>query len=310
MVSSGLVSGAVRMLVPASSANLGPGFDAMGLALQIHDEIIAMITDDPGILIEVEGEGKGEIPLNENHLVAQAMQMAFEYMNVKPAGFVLKCRNAIPHGRGLGSSAAAIIGGLAIARELVVNGHELMSDSDLLNVALSLENHPDNLSASLYGGFTVSWLDSESTAGSVCIGIHPDVIPIVLIPPHVLATTKARGALPDVVPMSHAIHNVSRAGLLVHAMSTDPHYLLPATADRLHQNTRADMYPETTQLLQSIRARGIAAVASGAGPAVLLLVNKSESDQLDQLRELVPSDWTSVAVPVDLEGVRRVEISA
>jgi len=309
MTANELVSGAVRVLVPASSANLGPGFDAMGLALQIHDEMIAMISDDQGILIEVEGEGKGDVPLDENHLVAQAMNMAFEYMNVQPAGFVLKCRNAIPHGRGLGSSAAAIIGGLAIARELVVNGRALMTDADLLNLALTMENHPDNLSASLYGGFTVSWLETAETAGSVCVGLHPDVIPIVLIPPHALATTTARGALPEMVPMSHAVHNVSRAGLLVHAMSSDPRYLLPATADRLHQNTRAEMYPETTLLLQAIRARGIAAVASGAGPAVLLLVNRAETGQLDELQELVPPDWTSVAVPVDLEGVRRVEIN-
>jgi homoserine kinase len=281
----------------------------MGLALQIHDEIIAMISDDPGVLIEVEGEGEGEIPLNENHLVAQAMNLAFNYMNVQPAGFVLKCRNAIPHGRGLGSSAAAIIGGLATARDLVVNGHELMTDSELLNLALSMENHPDNLSASLYGGFTVSWLESEVSAGSVCVDLHSDVIPIVLIPPHALATTKARGVLPELVPMSHAIHNVSRAGLLVHAMSTDPNFLLPATADLLHQNPRAEMYPETTELLKSIRARGIAAVASGAGPAVLLLMNKAENSHLGDLQELIPPDWTSVAVPVDREGVRRVEIT-
>ena len=304
------VSGAVGIRVPASSANIGPGFDAMGLALEIHDEIIAMVTEDPGVLVEVEGEGSGEVPLDERHLVVQAMNLAFEYMSVHPTGFVIKCRNAIPHGRGLGSSAAAIIGGIVVARELVVGGQELLPDKEVLNLALSLENHPDNLSASLYGGFTVSWLESADVAGSVCVDVHPDVVPIVVIPPHALETTKARGVLPTTVPMSQAIHNLSRAALLVHAMSSDPTLLLPATDDALHQHHRADIYPETAALLRAIRAQGIAAVASGAGPAVLILLNKSQTPDLASLESTLPSDWTTVAIPIDREGVRRVEIPA
>ena len=302
------VSGAVGIRVPASSANIGPGFDAMGLALEIHDEIIAMVTEDAGVLVEVEGEGSGEVPLDERHLVVQAMNIAFEKMGVKPAGFVVKCRNAIPHGRGLGSSAAAIIGGIVIARELVVGGSDLLPNAEVLNLALSLENHPDNLSASLYGGFTVSWLESAHSAGSVCVNVHPDVIPIVVVPPHALETTKARGVLPETVPLSQAVHNLSRAALLVHAMSTDPNLLLPATDDALHQYHRADIYPETAQLLQQIRAQGVAAVASGAGPAVLILLNKAQTPDLNTLQTLLPVDWTIVAVPIDREGIRRVEI--
>lgn len=308
MAPSDFVAHAVRVVVPASSANLGPGFDAMGLALSIHDEITAMITDDQGLGIHVEGEGAGDVPTDERHLVARAMNLGFATMGKIPPGYVIKCRNAIPHGRGLGSSAAAIIGGLAVARELVVGGSELLSDTELLNIALSMEGHPDNLSASLYGGFTVSWLDSPSTAGSVSMRLHPDVIPIVVVPPHPLATSMARGVLADQVLRSDATHNVARAGLLVHAISANPTYLFPATADALHQDARAQIYPETTELISILRGQNIAAVVSGAGPAVLMLINKSDPTQLDALAGLLPSDWTSVAVPVDHEGVRRVEI--
>jgi len=308
MAPSGFVTHAVRVVVPASSANLGPGFDAMGLALGIHDEITAMITDDQGIRIHVEGEGVGEVPTDETHLVAQAMNLGFATMNKIPAGYVIKCRNAIPHGRGLGSSAAAIIGGLAVARELVDGGSELLPDAELLNIALSMEGHPDNVSASLYGGFTVSWLESPAVAGSVSIKLHPDVIPIVAVPPNPLATSMARDVLDGQVLRSDATHNVARAGLLVHAMSANPEYLFPATADALHQDARAHIYPETTALIALLRAQNIAAVVSGAGPAVLMLIDKSQPAQLEVLAGLLPADWTSVAVPVDQEGVRRVEI--
>ncbi len=310
MTNSEFVTHAVRVVVPASSANLGPGFDAMGLALGIHDEITAMITDDQGLRIDVEGEGAGEVPTDESHLVARAMNLGFATMGKIPAGYVIKCRNAIPHGRGLGSSAAAVIGGLAIARELVAGGSELLPDQDLLNIALSMEGHPDNLSASLYGGFTVSWLESPLEAGSVSIQLHPDVIPVVAVPPHALATATARVILDDHVRRSDATHNVARAGLLVHAMTTNPAYLFPATADALHQNARAHIYPETTDLISQLRAEKIAAVASGAGPAVLMLLDKSHPAQGDVLMNLLPSDWTSLAVPVDQGGVRRVEIPA
>jgi homoserine kinase len=308
MAPSGFVTHAVRVVVPASSANLGPGFDAMGLALGIHDEITAMITDDQGIRIHVEGEGVGELPTDETHLVAQAMNLGFATMNKIPAGYVINCRNAIPHGRGLGSSAAAIIGGLAVARELVEGGSELLPDTELLNIALSMEGHPDNVSASLYGGFTVSWLESPAVAGSVSIKLHPDVIPIVAVPPNPLATSMARDVLDGQVLRSDATHNVARAGLLVHAMSANPEYLFPATADALHQDARAHIYPETTALIALLRAQNIAAVVSGAGPAVLMLIDKSQPAQLEVLAGLLPADWTSVAVPVDQEGVRRVEI--
>jgi homoserine kinase len=303
------VSGAVRVVVPASSANLGPGFDSIGLALAVHDELIAMVTSDVGIKVDVEGEGAGSVATDETNLVVRAMNRGFSAMNATPAGFILKCRNAIPHGRGLGSSASAVIGGLAIARSLVEGGEVLLSDREILNIALEFENHPDNLSAALYGGFNVSWLEGDVSAGAVQPIVHPDIVPIVLIPPHELATTKARGVLPQQVDRSAACHNLSRTGLLVYAISHDPKLLLEATSDRLHQDARSDVYPETTAIIAALRAGKIAAMASGAGPAVLLLVNRNEIGELEDALAVVPQEWTRIAVPVDFEGVRELPLS-
>ncbi len=298
------VSGAVRIVVPASSANLGPGFDSIGLALAVHDELIAMVTSDAGIKVDVEGEGAGSVATDETNLVVRAMNRGFVAMNAPPAGFILKCRNAIPHRRGLGSSASAVIGGLAMARALVEGGEALLSDQQILNIALEFENHPDNLSAALYGGFNVSWLQSENTARAVQPIVHSDIVPVVLIPPHELATTKARGVLPQQVDRSAACHNLSRTGLLVYAISQDPKLLLEATSDRLHQDARAGIYPETSVIISALRARNIAAMASGAGPAVLLLVDRNDASELEAALSVVPQEWTRIAVPIDFEGVR------
>lgn len=306
------VSGAVRVVVPASSANLGPGFDSIGLALAVHDELIAMVTNDVGIKVDVEGEGAGSVSTDDSNLVVRAMNRGFEAMNAQPAGFILKCRNAIPHGRGLGSSASAVIGGMVMARSLVEGGEILLPDSQILNIALEFENHADNLSAALYGGFNVSWLhnqDGHDTAGAVQPVVHPDVVPIVLIPPHELATTKARGVLPRQVDRSAACHNLSRTGLLVYAISQDPKLLLEATSDQLHQDARSLMYPETSLIISQLRAKNIAAMASGAGPAVLVLVDRNEVHELEEALNVVPAEWTRIAVPIDFDGVRVLPLS-
>lgn len=260
---------AVRVIVPATSANLGPAFDSAGLALAVYDELIAMVTDDDGILIEVVGEGEGSLPLDESHLVVRSMMAAFAQMDVSVPGFILRCVNTIPHGRGLGSSAAAIIGGIVLARALVLDGRERMTDSDVLQVALRHESHPDNLAAALHGGFTVAWLEDDGLADAVRMEPHPDVHPVVLIPPTELQTTTARALLPAQVPFADASHNVSRSALLVHAMTSDPRRLLAATSDRLHQKFRASAYPESVALVARLREAGVPAVVSGAGPSVL-----------------------------------------
>jgi homoserine kinase len=296
---------AVRVLVPASSANLGPAFDSAGLALAVYDEYVAMATDDEGVLIEVAGEGAGIVPLDESHLVARAMALAFGWLDARPSGYILRCANAIPHGRGLGSSAAAIVGGIVLARAMVDDGPERMTDSDVLQLALEMESHPDNLSAALYGGFTIAWLEADGFGDHVRMKAHPGLHPVVIIPAAEVATKAARAMLPTTVPFGDAALNVSRAALLVHAMTVDPTRLMSATEDRLHQQARASVYPESVDLVERLRAAGIPAVISGAGPTVLAFAG----EHVDVVAAgAVTGDWVVRRLDVAAAGAREVPI--
>lgn len=296
---------AVRVIVPATSANLGPAFDSAGLALGIHDELIAMATDDPGVLVEVTGEGAGRVPLDESHLVVRAMRAAFAVLGVDDVGFILRCSNAIPHGRGLGSSAAAIVGGMVLARAMVVDGRDRLSDGDLLQLALQHESHPDNLAAALYGGFTIAWIEQDGRADAVRMDPHADVHPAVLVPPMGLSTVTARELLPDQVGFADAASNVARSALLVHALTADPRRLMPATEDRLHQQCRAGAYPESVALVQALRAAGVPAVVSGAGPTVLAFTDSSTQPLL---ADRAPAGWGLHLIPVALSGAREIPV--
>ena len=294
----------VEVVVPASSANLGPGFDSMGLALAMHDHLVAMVTEDPGVLVTVEGEGAGTLPTDERHLVAQAMGVAWEAMEVPAPGIVLRCLNGIPQGLGLGSSAAAIVAGLLLARGLVDDGDSRLPDDEILGLATRMEGHPDNVAAALLGGFTTAWVDSveDAHASAVTRAVHPAVVPVALIPPQTMPTAHARRMLDDTVARSDAVFNLGRAALLAHALASDPALLFPATEDRLHQEARASAYPDSHALVLTLRARGIPAVISGAGPAVLALA--VSDDEVSTVASQVPPGWRSVAVPVDADGAR------
>ncbi len=280
-------SGLVRIRVPATSANLGPGFDSFGLALGLYDSLTAMVSEDEGVLIEVEGEGLGELALDSSHLVARAMALGFAAMDARPTGFVLRCTNVIPHGRGLGSSAAAIIGGLAMARGLHSAGESMLTDHDLLQLALELEPHPDNLAAALFGGFTTAWM-SDGVAQLVRQDAHPRIQPIIAVPDFKVPTSEARSALPAMVSRADTSFNISRAAVLVHAITSDPSLLFEATADRLHQESRRAMYEPSMDLIDRLRAEGLAAVISGAGPTVLVL---ADSDKFDAVRIAAGDNW-------------------
>ena len=277
----------VRVRIPATSANLGPGFDSFGLALGMYDSLTAMVSDDPGARIEVEGEGQGELALDSSHLVVRAMALAFAAMDARPAGFALRCVNVIPQGRGLGSSAAAIIGGLVVARALHAEGESLLSDDDLLQLAMELEPHPDNLAAALHGGFTTAWM-SDDLAQWVRLDVHPDIQSIIAVPDFKVPTAHARSALAATVDRADASFNIARAALLVHAITMDPAMLLEATGDRLHQESRRSMYAESMDLVDRLRAKGVAAVISGAGPTVLVL---DSSDRLELVRQAAGTAW-------------------
>src|SRR5579875_602636 len=256
-----------RVQVPATSANLGPGFDALGLALSLHDVVEAR-TDGEGLSIEVTGEGAGTARAGERHLVVRAMRAAFARLDGQPPGIALRCVNRIPHGRGLGSSAAAIVAGILAARALTDEGAARMPDDAVLRLAAEIEGHPDNVAACLCGGLTIAW----TTAGgprATRLAPLPSVRPVVLIAPEPLATQAARRVLPDSVPHADAAANAGRSALLIAALTSDPAALLDATTDLLHQPYRAGAMPATADLVRRLREAGVPAVVSGAGPSVL-----------------------------------------
>jgi len=294
----------VEVVVPATSANLGPGFDSLGLALAIHDHLVAMVTEDPGVLVTVEGEGADVLPTDETHLVAKAMVAAWEAMGLSAPGVVIRCRNGVPQGRGLGSSAAAIVAGLLLARGLVEDGDERLADDELLGLATRMEGHPDNVAAALMGNFTTAWIDSsdDTHASAVTRAVHESITPMVFVPADSMPTSEARMMLSDVVDRADAVFNVGRAALLAHALVDDPTMLFPATEDRLHQDARAQAYPASHGLVATLRASSIPAVISGAGPTVLAFTTDDEERSVASAA--APSGWQVMAVPVDSQGAR------
>jgi homoserine kinase len=262
-----------QVSVPATSANLGPGFDCMGLALDLRDRYAAQVLDDATFDVDVTGEGSADVKTDKNNLVIKAMLHGFEHMGQKPKGIALRQLNVIPHGRGLGSSAAAIVGGLALARALVLGGEQLLTDEEMISLGTELEGHPDNIAAAVLGGATIAWVDgaSENSGHGVAIKVDPKIKALVFVPEAHLATSKARKLLPETIPHHDAVLNASRAALLVHAIQSRPDLLLEATEDLLHQNYRAEAMPKSMALVTKLRAAGVPAMISGAGPSVLVL---------------------------------------
>jgi len=269
----------VRVRVPATSANLGPAFDAAGLALDWFDDVIAQVADEPGIEVDMFGEGADTLPRDGKHLIARSMMAAFERMGEKPSGFSIVSANTIPHGRGMGSSSAAIVGGIVLARALVVGGENLLDDAAALQLASELEGHPDNVAATLLGGFTLAWGGAEN-AQALRLSPHPLISPIVCVPAGAVATKKARGLLPESVPHADAAFNAGRSALLTAAMTEHPELLFTATEDRLHQSQRSSAMAQSYALVTKLRAAGFAAVISGAGPTVLVLAAAPVSNEV------------------------------
>jgi homoserine kinase len=275
----------VQVSVPASSANLGPGFDSLGLALDIRDQYVAQILDEEIFDIDVTGEGAEEVPRDAKNLVIKAMMRGFEFMGGKPRGIALRALNEIPHGRGLGSSAGAIVGGLSLARGLVLSGQQLMSDDNLIALATDLEGHPDNVAAALLGGATVAWIEDRASIPTGCaikLDVNIAIKALVLLPSAHLATAKARRLLPEIVSHRDATINAGRAALLVHALTVRPDLLFQATEDHIHQSFRREAMPKSVDLVTKLRAAGVAATISGAGPSLLILHtgNKVERDEI------------------------------
>lgn len=282
-----------QVRVPATSANLGPGFDAFGLALSLWDDVRVEAVAGPSEA-HVQGEGAGSLPGGEDHLIIRALRVALDYVDAPQAGFVLHCHNRIPHGRGLGSSAAATVAGLLLARGLI-SEPEALTDDCLLTLATEFEGHPDNAAPAIFGGATIAYV-SEGAARAAKIPVS-GIAPTVIVPVAELSTSRSRGALPSYVPHDDAAFNSSRSGLLALALSGQPELLFAATEDRLHQNYRADVMPETAELLAQLRANGIPAVVSGAGPSVLVLGELPYSAE-----EQVPRGWRVLRSAIAEQG--------
>jgi len=328
--------GPVRVRVPATSANLGPGFDALGLALTLHDEVEVRVVPS-GLHIDVSGEGATDVTdAEEAHLVVRAMRAAFDGLGTgQPPGIALRCVNRIPHGRGLGSSAAAIVAGVLAARALA--GADAGPD-EALPLANALEGHPDNVAPCLYGGLTIAWLSgagaseggaseggasdggaseggaseggaSEGRARAVRLEPAAGIKPVAIIAPAPVATDVARGLLPARVPHADAALNAGRAALLVAALTAWPDTLLDATEDRLHQDYRAAAMPATRDLVTRLRATGVPAVVSGAGPSVLAFLTSETSfdgagtlDRLDSTVKETGIEWFISPLDVERHG--------
>ena len=282
--------------VPATTANLGPGFDSIGMALELRDRIIVRATAGE-TRVTVRGEGQQTAVLGEDHLVVRAIRVALEYVGAPQIGIDLTCHNSIPHSRGLGSSASAVAAGIAAVRAMI-SEPESLDDDAIFRLVTDFEGHPDNAAPAVYGGAQLTWMDEEGPH-TIPLPVHESIQPYVMIPPTESLTATTRAVLPRTIAHSDAVFNLQRSALLVEALRTGEH-LLPATDDRLHQPYRREVMPQTAELIDSLRRSGIPAALSGAGPTVFAFISVPE--QL--ATALSQHGWTVRALPVATEGVR------
>ncbi len=315
------VGSAIQVRAPASSANLGPGFDSIGLALGVWDELDVTVTTEPGLRIEVSGPGADGVPRDESHLVYRSLARGLRELGVRaPAGLLMRARNSVPHGRGMGSSATAIVAGVAAAHGLHAlargapgsAGTPLPIDLAAVNhLASELEGHPDNASAAVHGGLTLSWLadagDPEAPEGytmTARLPLHPEVTAVVFVPDATLATHTARALLPERVPLRDAVANTARAALLVEAATRRPELLVAATRDWLHQEARRPSYAASMALVDRLREQGHAATISGAGPSVLALTTRERVATVQ-----ADASWRRLAPGIPEHGVTVTSLS-
>ncbi|OFI39765.1 homoserine kinase [Arthrobacter sp. SW1] len=295
--------------VPGTSANLGPGYDSLGLALSIYDTLTVETLDTGELEFELSGEGAETLPRDASHLVVRAINAALERLGFRHNGLKITADNVNPHGRGLGSSASAVVAAVTAANALVPEDAR-QGREWILQLTSEMEGHPDNVAPAIFGGLALSWQDSEQYS-STRADVDPRVVPVVAVPDYELSTETARGLLPASVGHHAAAMNSGRAALLIHALTKAPEFLLPGTEDYLHQSYRAEAMQPSAALIAALRADGHAAVVSGAGPTVLALANGEEEAALVAARISAFAEgntpgvsWRVMTLAVDVEGAR------
>ncbi|WP_394938690.1 homoserine kinase [Psychromicrobium sp. YIM B11713] len=303
----------VTVRVPATSANLGPGFDSLGLALSLYDTLTVETLEGDELLFELSGEGSDSLPRDASHLTVRSIDQALTSLGYRRGGLRIVAQNVIPHGRGLGSSAAAIVAAL-LAAQALLPAEAQPGTRWVFQQASELEGHPDNVAPALFGGLAVSWQEDDEYC-SAKVPVNSGVHPVVAVPGHELSTEAARAMLPSSISHQSAAANSGRTALLIHALATAPEYLFAATEDYLHQGYRARAMADSAELLETLREAGLAAVISGAGPTVLVLTGNP--DELSSALRLVeretaadPGDfaakisWRVQQLEIDHDGAK------
>ncbi len=270
----------LRVRVPGTTANLGSGFDCVGMALAFADELELDIVDDPGMLsIEVRGEGSGNVPMDDSHLVVSSLLTGLANWGGERPGMRLRCLNRIPHSRGLGSSSSAIVAGLAFAWGISHPG-DALDRAELTRVSSALEGHPDNAGAAVWGGAILGWFEND-TVRLVQLDVPSLISTRVWVPHFEVGTAGARSVLPDSVSRTDAVAQAIAAAALPLALERRHDLLLAATSDRLHQSYRAGLMQPSFDLMTTLRAEGVPATISGAGPTVIAVGTREQLSRSD-----------------------------
>jgi homoserine kinase len=301
----------VQVRVPATSANLGPGFDSLGLAVSLYDTLTVETLEGDVLEFDLNGEGAEDLPRDATHLTVRTLDTALSRLGFTRGGLRITADNVSPHGRGLGSSASAIVAAVSAANALVP-GPASRDRAWILQLASELEGHPDNVAPAIFGAVAISWQDGDSFRS---VQVRPDagIHPVVAVPAVELSTEAARAMLPSSVPHTTAAANSGRTALLIHALKDDPSLLLAGTEDFLHQGFRAEAMPASAGLMESLRAAGYAAFISGAGPTVMTLA--ANSDEAGRVEEFLAGHaaaengfdgvfWRVLRLNVDMEGAK------
>jgi len=268
----------VRVKAPATTANMGPGYDCLGMALDVWNTIEIEVLDSGEPVVEVTGEGAGELETGRDNLVYRSMEFLFQDAEQEMPLVRIRCDNAIPLARGMGSSAAAIAGGLVAANAICSQDY---TPNDLLEMAATIEGHPDNVAAAVLGGMQLVISDKTEEGSrlyTVPINVPPELHAVVFVPQVRIATEDARAVLPEKVTVADAVHNMGRVGLLVASMTTNhPEYLAIATQDLLHQPYRQPLFPAMKVIFKAaLDAGALGVFLSGSGSTVLALTQGRE----------------------------------